>query len=254
MAKSKHSKDKFYDNALLLVCIVVIIYCCSVMGRWAYQNVQERKNQEMLLEIAQTASNEMTYDENVDNVNEKHVNIIYDTNRSKINFKALEEINKDIIAWIKIPMIDLSTPIVQTTDNNYYLSKNFYKEDNKCGCLFMDYRNNANWNDGNSIIYGHNLVSGMMFGDLKKIYDGEVGTNISIYISTKDKNSTYQMFSMYKVKASYSLDFNHVNIKELIEKSEIECNKIPPEQAKIISLVTCDGSGNGRLILHGYLK
>jgi sortase B len=253
MVKSKHSYEKNNSN-ILLVLIIIVLYAGLVIFFWAYQNIREKNNQEQLQEIAFSDNNNLEEDDSsLDSENK--IKVIY-KNAKGIDFEALSSINEEVVAWIEIPILDLSTPIVQTTDNTYYLTKNFYKETNKCGCLFMDYRNETDFEDTNSVIYGHNLVSGMMFGDLKKIYDGEVGNNIRINITTKEnEKKMYQVFSIYKTSPTYSLDFNNVNIETLISKSEMEFYNVPKDnEAKIITLVTCDGSGNGRLIVHGYLK
>lgn len=62
----------------------------------------------------------------------------------------------------------LEYPVVQSDDNSYYLHRGLDKKYKYSGTLFIDYHNNSNFTDDNTIIYGHNMTSGRMFGSLKK--------------------------------------------------------------------------------------
>ena len=77
----------------------------------------------------------------------------------------LRKQNPDIIGWITIPYTNIDYPIVQGKDNSYYLRRDLNGEPAKPGTIFMDYRC-AGDGSGYSIIYGHNMKSGAMFGTL----------------------------------------------------------------------------------------
>ena len=72
-----------------------------------------------------------------------------------------------LCGWIKVDGTDIDYPFVQTTDNSYYLNHSFTKEENKSGWIFLDYRNNINNLDKNTIIYGHSRYDSSMFGSLR---------------------------------------------------------------------------------------
>ena len=57
-----------------------------------------------------------------------------------INWKKLKRMNKDIVAWIKVPGTKVSYPIVQGKDNSTYLHRTFHKKYNPSGCIFLDYK------------------------------------------------------------------------------------------------------------------
>ncbi len=85
-----------------------------------------------------------------------------------IDFAELRAVNRDIAAWIDFPGQDASYPVVQGTDNEHYLNLTFNGTRNSSGTIFADSRNDGLMTDGNTIIYGHNMKNGSMFGFLKK--------------------------------------------------------------------------------------
>ena len=93
----------------------------------------------------------------------------------RVDFDELLSINPDTIAWIRFdePSI-INYPVVKSEDNEEYLTKTFAENDNKLGAIFMDMRNNSDFSDRNTIIYGHHLnVSPDMFSRLNLYEDEE---------------------------------------------------------------------------------
>lgn len=91
----------------------------------------------------------------------------------QVDFASLQNINPEVIAWIQIPALDISYPVAKGTDNAYYLQHMINGETNKSGSIFMDYHNQEDFTDRNTIIYGHNMRDGSMFGTLEKYQDQE---------------------------------------------------------------------------------
>lgn len=77
-------------------------------------------------------------------------------------FYKLYDTNSDIKGWISIPQTVINYPVVQSTNNDYYLHNNFNKTDDYYGSIFLDYRDNVNAQSQNLIIYGHNMKDGQM--------------------------------------------------------------------------------------------
>ena len=88
-----------------------------------------------------------------------------------INVKAVKAQNSDTVAWLSVDGTTINYPIVQTGDNDYYLKHSFDKSIKKSGWTFMDYRNNKNMSDTNTIFYGHNLLNMTAFGSIAKIFE-----------------------------------------------------------------------------------
>ena len=84
-------------------------------------------------------------------------------------FNKLYDLNKDIVGWIRIPSTKIDYPVVKTTNNDYYLKNNYYKQSSKYGTLFLDYRNTITPAlSKNTSVFGHNTSNGTMFTDLHK--------------------------------------------------------------------------------------
>ena len=89
----------------------------------------------------------------------------------KVDFESLKKINPDIVGWIHIPGTGIDYPIVQAKDNTKYLHRTFRGKDSHVGAIFLDALCATDFSSFNSIVYGHNLKNGEMFGHLKKLYD-----------------------------------------------------------------------------------
>lgn len=106
-----------------------------------------------------------------------------------VDFEALSERFPGIVAWINLPGTLLDYPVMQGTDNAYYLSHLPDKTNNRAGSVFLDYRNSPDFTDKNSLIYGHMSRVGEMFGALKnyrnqEFYDAH--PYINLYTSEHD--------------------------------------------------------------------
>ena len=91
--------------------------------------------------------------------------------------------NPNVIGWIEIPGLSISYPVVQGTDNAYYLHHLFTGEYNSSGSIFADWHNQPDFADPNTIVYGHNMKNGSMFGTLSHYQDQalwEASPNLSL--------------------------------------------------------------------------
>ncbi len=89
-----------------------------------------------------------------------------DPERIDVNFEELRKMNSDIVGWIYCANTKLNYPIVQGADNDYYLHRLLDGSWNSNGTIFMDYRNQPDFSDHNTMIHGHHMKSGAMFGEL----------------------------------------------------------------------------------------
>ena len=180
-----------------------------------------------------------------------------------VDFKELKEINSDTVGWIQLNGTNINYPFVQTTDNEYYLTRSFDKKKNNAGWVFMDYRNSKDSLDRNTILYAHGRKDNTMFGTLKNILSSKWINNADNYIvkmSTETENSLWQVFSIYNIPettdylqtAFYSntefLEFGNM----LINRSEYNFNTTINENDKILTFSTCYNKTN-RIVLHAKL-
>lgn len=182
-----------------------------------------------------------------------------------IDFDFLKKENSDVVAWIRFeePSI-INYPVVQSKDNEEYLTKTFFANDNKLGAIFVDMRNTS-FEDRNVFIYGHNLkVGGEMFSQLNEYADEEFCKRYPyFYIYTPDKKvRTYKVFSAGVVKAdaenyqpAYPTEKDFTDYLELCKKSSnYEVDVKLDARSKIVSLSTCTNvRDDERFLVQGVL-
>lgn len=247
LKESKHSyDDKPNKNIIKWIAFIIftIIFIFSIvnLSRWALYN---KKSANLIKDIVNENFEEPVKDQ--------------EENRNPVNFGELCKINKDIIAWIRIKNTKINYPIVQTDNNEYYLKKDINKKYSTCGWIFMNYKNNSNFSDRNTVLYGHNIKSGLMFSDLQKIYKKELGTDVTIEIYTENEKLEYKVYSSYltepeeySTKALLDEDSENEYLQEILQRSSIMYNIVPDKSDKLITLSTCDNSGKNRILVHGF--
>lgn len=180
------------------------------------------------------------------------------------NFPRLLELNPDVVGWLRVNNTKANYPITKYTDNQFYLEHDIYKREVITGWVFMDYRNDHVNLDKNTIIYGHNLISGYMFGDLKNTTNKDWYTNPEnqiITFNTLEKEMRWQIISMYRtnyttdyLKTGFFNDEAFMNFVNMIkERSIYNFNVQVNADDKILTLSTCTGSNNRRMVIHAVL-
>ena len=102
------------------------------------------------------------------------------------------EINDDTIGWITIEGTSIDYPIVQASDNCYYLTHDCNCNESKYGSIFMDCHNAADFSDNHTILYGHNMENGSMFHDLNE-YSSHVFFDEHTYIEVYSQDAYREM-------------------------------------------------------------
>lgn len=186
-----------------------------------------------------------------------------ETDLINIDFTNLKKFNNEVVGWIKVEGTNVNYPIVQTTNNEYYLDHSLDKTPNSAGWLFMDYRNNNNFDNKNTIIYAHNRKDKTMFGSLKNLLSSSWYNNSSnqiIKTSSETKNGLWQIFSVYVIETTndyIQTDFSNQKDFETIinlikNRSIYEFDAKVNNNDQIITLSTCHGS-NKKLVVHAKL-
>lgn len=86
-------------------------------------------------------------------------------------FASLQEMNKDVFAWLTVYGTNMDYPVAYTDNNETYVNTDIYGSYSISGSLFLDYRNASDFSDFNSIIYGHHMDKDVMFGGLQEFQD-----------------------------------------------------------------------------------
>lgn len=197
---------------------------------------------------------------------EKKENLYWDyikMNLIDVNFDELKTINSDTVGWLKVEGTNINYPFVQTSDNAYYLKRDFKQKYSNAGWVFMDYRNKLSNLDRNTIIYAHGRVDGTMFGSLKNIFSSNWYQNKNNYIvkmSNEYNNSMWQVFSVYIIpetsdylKIDFKDDYEYIEFLYMLQgRSEYEFDVELNKEDKILTLSTCYKE-NERVVLHAKL-
>ncbi len=183
----------------------------------------------------------------------------------KIDFEALQAVNKEIIGWIYMPNTKIDYPLVHGTDNDYYISHSANKETNRAGAIFLDYQNDSGFSDQNTVIYGHRMNDGSMFADLH-LYEKDAffKENDRVYVYLPDGTvSTYGIFSSYivnEIDDTYTLGFSSDDkfddyLKKMQGRSGVKTDVQLSPQDKIITLSTCvQGQDTKRYVVQAVLE
>ncbi|MCR5576993.1 MAG: class B sortase [Oscillospiraceae bacterium] len=84
-----------------------------------------------------------------------------------MDFTELQKANPDIIGWIFGEGTNVDYPILQAEDNDYYMDHLYTREYNTAGSIFADCRNKADFSDRNTVVFGHHMANGTMFGSIE---------------------------------------------------------------------------------------
>lgn len=136
-----------------------------------------------------------------------------------IDFEELSKINPDIVGWLYYKDNKINYPIVQGNDNNKYLTTLFDGNYSAAGALFVEYTTKKAFNQFNTIVYGHHMRDGSMFGDLKKLRDREYcDKNPRMELITPKGKYHVDIWVFLNEPADSSLYLT--NLKEVTEKQE----------------------------------
>lgn len=229
------------------------------------ENIIEEENKNLQNQEETTNNDQKEVTNNEKNEEQKKNEEVQDKVKNyEKNFKKLTEINKDFRYWLTVKNTSVSYPIVQTNDNKFYLNHSFDKSNNIFGWIFMDYRNNKNLTDQNTIIYGHDTYDTMLFGTLDKVLNKSWYTNKEnqiITLENESKNIKAEIFSIYTIDVTtdylqvvFSNKEFETFINKIKDRSIYNFNKEVTKEDKIITLSTCYKSGNKRLVIHAKIK
>ncbi len=173
-------------------------------------------------------------------------------------YKTLYNKNKKLIGWLKIDDTIIDYPVMQTSNNEYYLTYNFNQEYDKNGSIFMDYQCKAFPRSQNLILYGHHMKSGKMFGDLEKyVKESYYKGHSVIQFDTIYEKGTYQVMYVFRAKVLKENDVSFKYYQFINANSAEEFNSYMKEMAQmslydtgvtaeygdeLLTLSTCDNS------------
>ena len=252
---------------LFSIFISIIVFCLIKIFIWGKDNKDTSK---VINDITNAVN--VTLRDDDDNTE-----LVNDTNEEEtsdywyyikfplidVDITELKEKNSDTVGWINLNNTNINYPFVQTKDNSYYLNHSFDKKYNEAGWVFLDYRNNNDLNNKNTILYAHSRLDKTMFGSLSKVLKSSWYNNKDnhiIRLSTDTENTLWQIFSVYKIpEESYYITTNFNNNEEynkflntIKQRSIHNFNTNLDTNDKILTLSTCY-SDTERTVVHAKL-
>ncbi len=258
-------QKKLLKNIIFILCLLIFIFSIYTILNWQSNNSKIRQINNEINEIIDIKNN--NEDQQLvnppSNLNDNYfyyINFPFLT----VNFSKLLLKNNNTVGFIKISNTAVNYPVVQASDNEYYLNHSFDKSENKAGWIFLDFRGNLIDLIDNNVIYGHSRLDGTLFGSLSHVLTSDWQDNIDnyvIYLSTLKENMIFQIFSIYTIpKESYYITPNFASIeKKKVWLNEMKKRNVAPidtlvnENDKILTLSTCQNNYGGRIVIHSKL-
>lgn len=176
--------------------------------------------------------------------------------------EALGELSDDAVAWLTIDNTSIDYPVMQGRNNDEYINKDPFGEFSLSGSIFLDSRNRADFSDPYSILYGHHMEHGAMFGSLddfiKQEYFDQHRTGT--LITTSGQDYTIRLFAACKADATEKTVFDPPDStnEELLQYLKQHAAVFEPQgvdaHSRILAMTTCQSAESiERMIVFGIL-
>lgn len=261
---SEKKQNNLIWKIAVLILIGIFLTAAGLYVKNIYQQKKAQEEYEKFIEERVEQQIEEIAPEVVDKLGELGIEIP----EKAIDFHALTEENEDVYAWLYIPGIGVDYPVLQhPTDDTYYLDHNMDGTKGYPGVIYTETVNQKDFTDPHTVIYGHNMNNGSMFGALHEFEDREVfDENQYFFIYTPEKVFVYQIFAAYEYNAVhliYNFDLQNPAIfqnylEQIFQIRSINANirddvEVNSEN-RIVTLSTCvKGKKNMRYLVQGVL-
>ncbi len=268
MKKRKLKKKNLLLFFFFLCSFGLVVYGCWGIGRWFFDGKKTKALEQQILKmdpVREVVDNEdILLPLNEEEIPEENPYWDYiQTRLIDVDFSELKKINSHTIGWLQVLGTNINYPFVQANDNDYYLTHAFDYSSNSAGWVFMDYRNRAQVEEKNTILYAHGRYDQTMFGSLKNIlYSSWVNdtANHIVRISTEYENTLWQVFSVYRIpttndyiQTDFSSDEEYLTFLQMLKKRSAYF--FPANVSKtdrILTLSTCYNDKE-KVVLHAKL-
>lgn len=241
--RKRRKKGRIINNIILIAALIVFCFSAFQLYQIFSGYYKGEKEYDKVKELAVEKEDEEEF---------------------RVNFDELLKINPDTVGWIRFypGPEQINYPLVQGEDNDLYLSKTFSANDNTVGAIFVNYMNNSDFNDKNTIIYGHRMKDNSMFHDLEKYQDESFWKDHQyFYIYTPDgREITYHIYSAGIVKDTsdtYLTEFaDQAAFESFLESTKIsaayDTGVDVTADDMVVTLSTCTAaSDDNRMVVRG---
>lgn len=177
-----------------------------------------------------------------------------------VDFELLNQMNASAVGWLYCEGTPINYPVVQSTDNSYYLEHLYNDQANSSGAIFMDALNNSDMSDVNTVLYGHNMKNGSMFACLQNYSDpAYMRQHPVMYYLTAERDYRIDIFSCYPdgpASEAYTINYDSADtyaacLRRSWDRSEASADVPMTTEDNMITLVTCTGYNTDRYVVQG---
>ncbi|MFJ7735886.1 class B sortase [Lysinibacillus sp. NPDC097287] len=253
---------KWTSKLLTLIYLAVFLYSGFVLVKYLYTYYEASKSLKEVQAIYETTLETLEKKPEVEGDLTEDLLAKY---RIRPQFEDLQAVNEHIVGWVSVDGTKLNNPILQTDNNDFYLDHNFKGDYSRAGSVFMDYRNDVTDMSRNTILYGHAMKNGTMFGDLKSYLQQDYADKHStIFVDTVYEGYDIEVFAAYEttidfyyIETEFQTDESFLKfIEEVKERSAIQTDVEIGLDDKIVTLSTCKDSvmnDDNRFVVQGKL-
>ncbi|WP_020618358.1 class B sortase [Paenibacillus daejeonensis] len=244
-------------NAVLFILVALFLYSGCQLALYLYDGYKSNQLNERMRQQVETDPHT-----SFGNGGEEQAELTAEQVKQQYQarFHRLHEINSDIVGWLRIDHTPIDYPVLQSDDNDYYLKHNVDKQASRRGSIFMDYRNTSITDDIHTVIYGHHMKDGSMFGELAKYKDAAYyREHPTITFEGIEEATAWEIFSVYIYSPDDQFfeyefaDQQHYDayLQKIIEQSHYATGVSVTSDDQLLTLVTCTYEvTDARFIIH----
>lgn len=248
MKKSFFSSKAFRILIWVLIAIFLCVFLYSGYRIWSYY-AEKSKADHMYDDIMSSFAPTTPSKPQSSGGKEEQTEPSDDTGyKPQVDAKKIAAEYPDFVGWLYSPDTPINYPVMQASDNDYYLHRLMDGSYNYNGCLFADYRCDKGFANDNTLIYGHNMFSGIMFGTLQKYKSADYYAEHPVmYFETEYGVYELEVFAAYTTthdSDAYTISFSsetaYLNfLNNAISQSAFNADVQLTAADRIVTLSTC---------------
>lgn len=236
--KKKQSRVVYY--VILLVLLGVLVFSAIKIISYFKQQADASQQQQTLEEEYTTPVKD---DNDPDNTGDNSDTVEPDPESITVDFDKLIADYPDVVGYIYCANTKIKYVIQHGKGNDYYLVHDSQGNTNNNGSIFIEELNSGSFSDGNTIIYGHNMKTGMMFAGLRNYHTDKnyYAAHPYMYIYTPSQNYKLELFAGFVCEHDdeiYSTSLTQAQLEAMAAKSDFKAN-IGVPTGKTVTLSTC---------------
>lgn len=248
--KKKQNKVLYY--VILVILLGILVFSISKIVSYFKQqadaeNIQDQVITDHITPGDEDATTPVTPDDGEEDGEDKEPEKKPEPQKPEpetinVDFAGLTSKYPDVVGYIYSAYTGINYPIVQSSSNDYYLNHDLDGNVNNNGSIFMEHLCSSDFSDQNTIIYGHNMKSGLMFAHLTN-YKNQSYYNAHpyFYIYTPTQNYKLNLYAGFVCEHDdevYALSLSQSQLEAMAAKSTFKSN-IGTPTGNVVTLSTC---------------